>query len=154
MLIRKERSGDEEAIHDLTLVAFEPMTFSDGSEAPIIKSLRESGDLTLSLVAEENGKIIGHIAFSPVSVWPDEQRRGIGKALILRGLGMLRGRGACGCALIGNPEIYSRAGFKSDDQLSYRNLDRGYVQRIVFAGPAPCGELKFAPAFEGEGHTG
>ena len=68
LLIRNERSGDEETIHILTLAAFEPMAFSDGSEAPIIQSLRKSGDLTLSLVAEEDGTIIGHIAFSPVTI--------------------------------------------------------------------------------------
>jgi putative acetyltransferase len=168
LLIRNERPGDEDAIHNLTLAAFEPMAFSDGSEAPIIKSLRTSGDLTLSLVVEENGTIIGHIAFSPVtidgihnnwfglgpvSVRPERQRQGIGKALILSGLEMLKERGACGCALIGSPEIYSRVGFESDGRLSYRNLDSSYVQRIVFSGFAPQGELKFAPAFESESHT-
>jgi putative acetyltransferase len=165
--IRNERSGDEETIHILTLAAFEPMAFSDGSEAPIIQSLRKSGDLTLSLVAEEDGTIVGHIAFSPVtidgihknwfglgpvSVRPDRQRQGVGKALILRGLEKLKEHGACGCALIGNPEIYSRVGFESDGRLSYRNLDSSYVQRIVFSGPAPYGELKFAPAFESDSH--
>ncbi|WP_163266401.1 GNAT family N-acetyltransferase [Chelativorans alearense] len=169
MLIRNERPGDEDAIHSLTVVAFEPMAFSDGSEAPIIRSLRKSGDLTLSLVAEEGGAIIGHIAFSPVtidgthfnwfglgpvSVQPEMQRQGIGKALILTGLEMLKERGAHGCALIGNPEIYSRVGFESDGRLSYGNLDSSYVQRLVLAGPAPQGELKFAPAFEAEGHAG
>jgi putative acetyltransferase len=168
LLIRNERPGDEDAIHNLTLAAFEPMAFSYGSEAPIIKSLRTSGDLTLSLVAEEDGTIIGHIAFSPVtidgihnnwfglgpvSVRPERQRQGIGKALILSGLEMLKKRGAHGCALIGSPEIYSRAGFESDGRLSYGNLDSSYVQRIVFSGFAPQGELKFAPAFESESHT-
>ncbi|MCT7373799.1 GNAT family N-acetyltransferase [Chelativorans salis] len=168
MLIRNERPGDEDAIHSLTLSAFEPMAFSDGSEAPIIRSLRASGDLTLSLVAEKDGAILGHIALSPVtidgihnnwfglgpvSVRPEMQRRGIGRALILTGLEMLKERGARGCALIGSPDIYSRVGFESDGQLSYGNLDRSYVQWIVFSGPAPRGELKFAPAFEPEGHT-
>jgi putative acetyltransferase len=165
LLIRNERPGDENAIHSLTLAAFEPMAFSDGSEASIIRSLRKSGKLTLSLVAEEDGTIIGHIAFSPVtidgshkdwfglgpvSVRPGRQRQGIGKSLILKGLEMLKERGACGCALIGNPEIYGRVGFESDGRLSYGNLDSSYVQRIVFSGPAPHGELKFAPAFESE----
>ncbi len=124
MLIRHERPGDEEAIHRLTTAAFAPMPFSNGSEAPIIRALRESGDLTLSLVAEEDGTVIGHVAFSPVtiagihegwfglgpvSVWPERQRQGIGKALILKGLESLKERSARGCALIGNPEIYRRA---------------------------------------------
>lgn len=168
MLIRNERGGDEDAIHRLTLAAFEPMPFSDGSEAPIIKSLRASGDLTLALVAEEDGAIIGHVAFSPVTIggvhdkWfglgpvsvpPEMQRRGIGKALILKGLELLKERGASGCALIGNPDIYSRVGFESDGQLSYGNLDTSYVQRIVFCGAKPRGEVKFAPAFEADSRT-
>lgn len=168
MLIRKERPGDEDGIHSLTLAAFEPMSYSSGTEAPIIRSLRTSGDLTLSLVAEEDGAIVGHIAFSPVtingvhdhwfglgpiSVRPDKQRQSIGKALILKGLAMLQDRGARGCALIGNPEVYRGAGFESDGQLSYGDLDRRYVQRIVFSGPAPRGELQFAPAFDAESHN-
>jgi putative acetyltransferase len=142
LLIRHERPGDENAIYSLTLAAFEPMAFSDGSEGPIIQSLRKSGKLTLSLVAEEDETIIGHIAFSPVtidgshenwfglgpiSVRPGRQRQGVGKSLIPKGLEMLKERGACGCALIGNPEIYGRVGFERDGQLSYGNLDSSYV---------------------------
>jgi putative acetyltransferase len=163
MLVRHERTGDEEAIHGLTLAAFAPMPFSDGTEAQIISALRRSGDLVLSLVAEEDGTIIGHIAFSPatiggvhdgwfglgpVSVPPGRPRRGDGKPLIRKGLNLLRQNGASGCALIGNPDIYRRVGFVSDGQLSYRDLDRRYVQRIFFSGPAPRGELRFAAAFE------
>lgn len=120
MKIRGERPADDLAIHELTRVAFEPMPFSSGTEAPIIRALRASGDLTLSLVAEDDGVIVGHIAFSPVtidgvhagwfglgpiSVSADRQRQGIGKALIARGLELLRQQGAAGVALIGNPEI-------------------------------------------------
>ncbi len=163
MLIRPECAGDEEAIHRLTIAAFESMEFSNGSEAPIIDGLRRSGDLILSLVAEQNVTIIGHIAFSPVSIegvadnWfglgpisvrPECQRQGIGKALILKGMELLKARGAKGCALIGDPAFYGRFGFHSDGLLSYGGLDRRYVQRIVFSGPAPRGTLKFAPAFD------
>jgi putative acetyltransferase len=128
-----------------------------------IKALRADGDMTISLVAEDDGEVIGHVAFSPVTIddthngWfglgpiavkPERQRRGIGKALILRGLELLREQGANGCALIGNPDIYSRVGFDSDGRLTYRDLEPELVQRIVFRGPAPVGVLKFAPAFE------
>jgi putative acetyltransferase len=84
----------------------------------------------------------------PISVRPERQRQGIGKALILKGMEMLKARGAHGCALIGDPAFYSRFGFHSDGLLSYGDLDRRYVQRIVFSGPAPRGELTFAPAFD------
>jgi len=161
--IRSERPDDDVAIHELTRIAFEPMPFSSGTEAPIVRALRRSGDLTLSLVAEDDGQIVGHVAFSPVtiegvhagwfglgpiSVRADRQRQGIGKALIARGIELLQQRGAAGVALIGNPEIYSRAGFESDGLLAYGDLDRRFVQRLVLSGPPPRGELKFAPAFD------
>ena len=100
MLIRREEPRDYESIHQLTTRAFAPMSFSDGAEAPLIDLLRESGDLTISLVAEVRGKLAGHVAFSPVaidgkrdgwfglgpiSVEPERQRQGIGRALVKAG---------------------------------------------------------------------
>lgn len=163
MQIRHERPDDDAAIDELTRVAFAPMPFSSGTEAPIVRALRASGDLTVSLVAEDDGVIVGHVAFSPVtidgvhagwfglgpiSVRADRQRQGIGKALIAQGLELLQAQGAAGVALIGNPDIYSRAGFESDGHLAYGDLDRSIVQRIVLSGSPPSGELKFAPAFD------
>ncbi|MBY5339338.1 N-acetyltransferase [Rhizobium leguminosarum bv. viciae] len=162
MLIRDETPDDIDAIHDLTSTAFKPMPYSDGTEAEIVRRLRAAGDLKISLVAE-GGEILGHVAFSPVtidgahegwfglgpiSVKPERQRQGIGKAMIARGLELLKEMGASGCALIGNPEIYSRVGFSSDGQLKYLDLDTRLVQRIVFRGSPPSGMLQFAPAFE------
>ncbi|WP_448810763.1 GNAT family N-acetyltransferase [Agromyces bauzanensis] len=162
MRIRPERPGDDDDIDRLTTLAFEPMPFSAGTEAPIIRALRASGDLTLSLVAEDDGGVVGHVAFSPVtidgahdgwyglgpiSVRPERQRQGIGRQLVAEGLRQLQGRQARGCALIGNPEVYGRMGFTSGG-LSYHDLDPGLVQHVVFSGPAPRGELRFADAFE------
>ncbi|EJT05602.1 N-acetyltransferase [Rhizobium sp. CCGE 510] len=163
MLIRDETLDDIDAIHDLTSTAFKPMPYSNGTEAEIVRRLRAAGDLTISLVAEQDGEILGHIAFSPVtidgahagwfglgpiSVKPERQRQGIGKALIVRGAELLKDMGASGCALIGNPHIYGRVGFSSDGQLKYLDLDTRLVQRIVFRGSPPSGTLQFAPAFE------
>ncbi|ARO30548.1 GCN5-related N-acetyltransferase protein [Rhizobium sp. NXC14] len=163
MLIRYETPADIEAIQNLTSAAFKPMPYSEGTEAEIIRRLRLSGDLAISLIAEEDGEILGHVAFSPVTVngvhdgWfglgpiavtPERQRQGIGRALTAKGLELLKEMGARGCALIGNPEVYSGAGFSSDGQLTYQDLDTRLVQRIVFHGPAPSGVLRFAPAFE------
>lgn len=162
MLIRYEAPDDFDGIGDLTSTAFKPMPNS-GTEAEIIRRLRAAGDLTISLVVEDGGEILGHVAFSPVtingvhdgwfglgpiSVAPERQRQGIGKALITRGLELLKGMGASGCALIGNPDFYRGAGFSSDGQLSYCDLDTRLVQRIVLRGSAPSGALRFAPAFE------
>ena len=165
MNIRPERPGDDAAIHALTQAAFRDAPYSNGLEAPIVRALREAGDLALSLVAEEDGAIIGHVAFSPltiegvadgwfglgpISVSPGRQRQGIGAALIAAGLARLRESGARGCALVGDPAVYASSGFRSDGRLSYGDLDRRYVQRIIFAGPAPGGALGFAPAFSME----
>ncbi|MBY3166423.1 GNAT family N-acetyltransferase [Rhizobium laguerreae] len=163
MLIRYETPDDIDTIHDLTSTSFKPMPYSDGTEAEIVRRLRAAGDLKISLVAEQDGEILGHVAFSPVtingandgwfglgpiSVKPERQRQGIGKAMIARGLELLNEMGASGCALIGNPEIYSRVGFGSDGQLKYLDLDTQLVQTIVFRGSPPSGALQFAPAFE------
>jgi putative acetyltransferase len=161
MQIRDERPDDILAIHRLTGIAFAPMPHSDGTEPAIVDGLRRDGDLTLSLVAEVDGAIVGHVAFSPIaiagvagwyglgpiSVHPDHQRRGIGRALVGEGLNRLRALGAKGCALIGDPAYYSRLGFVSDGRLGYGGLDRRYVQHLTLEGPEPEGELVFAPAF-------
>ena len=163
LTIRSERPGDEAAIHDLTQAAFATMPYSSGTEGPIIRALRASGDLTLSLVAEDGGKVVGHIAFSPVSIdgehdgWfglgpisvsADRQKQGIGKTLIHEGLTRLKAMGAKGCVLIGNPAVYQSSGFESDGQLAYGDLDRKYIQRIVLTGPSPQGAITYSPAFD------
>jgi putative acetyltransferase len=166
--IRAERPGDEQAIHELTVKAFAPMSFSDGSEAPILRALRRSGELSLSLVAlTKAGEVVGHVAFSPVTIndlhngWfglgpiavdPSVQRAGIGRTLVRAGLAILREQGASGCALIGNPAIYSRYGFESDGLLTHGDLPVSIVQRVVFSGVPPKGELRFASSFQAGNH--
>lgn len=162
MNIRPERPEDQAAIHALTKAAFAAMPYSSHREAEIVDALRATGALTLSLLAEENGEILGHVAFSPVgiegthegwfglgpvSVRPDRQRQGIGRALIGRGLETLEAQGASGCALVGDPDYYRRFGFRNDGALRHDGLDSHYVQYLVFRGPAPQGSLDFAPAF-------
>jgi putative acetyltransferase len=163
MMIRAETPGDIDSIRQLTEAAFKPMPFSEGTEARIVDDLRLAGDLTISLVAVEDGDVIGHVAFSPIdidgqhrgwfglgpiSVAIARQRQGIGKMLISKGLELLRNRGANGCALIGNPDIYGRVGFSSDGRLKYRSIEARLVQHLVLKGEAPVGTIRFAPAFE------
>lgn len=167
MRIRKEQASDHADIHHLTKIAFEPKKFSDGTEPDIIDKLRTDGDLTLSLVAENDTGIVGHVAFSPVVIGPDnfgkhsrnwyglgpvavhpeEQHKGIGSALIKQGLHMLREKGACGCALIGDPEYYSRFGFITDGNVRYGDLPSEHVQWLSFDESQPSGELVYCPAF-------
>ncbi|MBG6084390.1 GNAT family N-acetyltransferase [Zhihengliuella flava] len=162
MQIRLERAQDTDAIRALIEEAFVPVEHSDGSEPRIVDQLRRDGDLTLSLVADDGGTIVGHIAFSPVSagramtgwfglgpvsVAPHRQGEGIGRALIEAGLAALRERGAAGCALLGDPALYSRFGFASG-ALTYQGLPPEYIQHLTLDGSAaPHGELTYAPAF-------
>jgi putative acetyltransferase len=110
MQIRAEAPDDIASIRAITAAAFENMPFSDQTEPGIIDALRRAGGaLSVSLVATEEGEVVGHVVFSPVlinrqagdwyglgpvSVRPDRQRRGIGQRSIRRGLEELRSRGA------------------------------------------------------------
>ena len=104
LLIRDEKSTDHRAISELTIAAFEKMEISNHTEQFIIEALRSTNALSVSLVAEVDGRVVGHIAFSPVTMsdgtkdWyglgpvsahPDFQHKGIGKALIREGLSRL-----------------------------------------------------------------
>lgn len=163
MRIRPETPRDASAIDEVTATAFEPMAYSDGSEVAIIRKLRDDGDLLLSLVAEEARQIIGHVAFSavsigtssdiwyglgPVSVAPDRQRQGIGRKLIETGLAELRKAGGSGCVLVGDPGYYHRFGFVRNDLLTYLGVDKKFIQYLVFRGDQPAGEVRYAPAFD------
>ena len=167
--IRDEVVADHAVITGLVRVAFAPMPFSDANDYLITGALRSTGDLTLSLVAELQGNVIGHVAFSPVvigllsgwfglgpiAVAPDWQRRGIGRALVVAGLGRLTAMGAAGCALIGNPAIYGRFGFHSDGRPTHAGLPPHLVQwQALRAGPTPEGALQFAAAFGPEASAG
>ena len=118
MIIRKETVADVEAITEVTIAAFKNHPISNHTEQLIIKALRDANALTISLVAEIDGRIVGHIAFSPViisdgtkdwyglgpvSVLPDYQKQGIGKSLVNEGLSLLKDMGGKGCALVGDP---------------------------------------------------
>ncbi|MEP5937847.1 MAG: N-acetyltransferase [Erythrobacter sp.] len=161
--LRPEADGDAATIHALTTAAFKDMEFSDGDEPELVDSLRRDGDLTLSLVAEDAERIVGHIAFSPVtisdgspdwyglgpvSVWPELQKQGIGGALIRRGIADLRERGARGIILLGSPIYYSRFGFEHDPALTYPGPPAEYFQRLILTGEAAQGEVRYAPAFD------
>lgn len=160
--IRSEQPGDEDTIHRLTEAAFKTMPFSQGDEQHLVDALRADGDLALSLVAEDTTRIVGHIAFSrvaisdgtpdwydlgPVSVWPELHHRGIGSALIRRGIAELCARGAAGIVLLGSPAYYARFGFRHEPQLSYPGPPPEYFQCLLLAGALPEGTVQYAKAF-------
>jgi len=164
LLIRPERSEDHVAIRAVTVAAFASSPYGHSNEADIVDALRANGELTLSLVAEADAQIVGHIAFSPVritvavgdwyglaplSVIPEWQRSGIGQALVREGLRGLEVLGAAGCVVLGDPEYYGRFGFESDPAIRYGPEVSPYMQRLLFTGHAPAGEVRYHPAFDG-----
>jgi putative acetyltransferase len=105
--------------------------FGRPDEADLVDSLRREGAVLLSLVAEVEQRIVGHMLFSrmsietskgpvsaaalaPVAVLPDLQRRGIGERLIRHGLNLLRERGEQIVIVLGHPDYYPRFGFSSE----------------------------------------
>jgi putative acetyltransferase len=160
--IRDEATGDEGTIRSITTAAFVTVPYSQGTEAAIIDALRRDEALTVSLVALDEGEIVGHIAFSPatidgeqrgwfgvgpLSVRPDRQNRGIGGSLVRAGLERLRALGAKGCVLVGEPNYYSRFGFKTDARLTLDGVPPQYFQALSFGGELPSGSVSFHPGF-------
>jgi len=165
MKIRPETPQDISAIEKITIAAFDGRPYSDGTEHLIINRLRETGALSLSLVAEMDGKIVGHVAFSvviingtdqgwyglgPVSVLPELQKQGIGSQLIKKGLSLIKvkERGAKGCVLEGSPVYYQRFGFKSYPGLFYEGAPAPeYFMALPFYEDVPQGKVEFHKAF-------
>jgi putative acetyltransferase len=164
MRLRQESSSDADAIRAIISLAFAGATHSDGTEAAIVDRLRAGGALTIGLVAEIDGALVGHVAFSPVTIdgkhdrWfglgpvavlPDRQRQGMGQALIRAGLERLTEMEAAGCVVLGDPGYYGRFGFTSDPALRYADVPPQYFQRLILRGSAPTGTVDYHAAFSG-----
>jgi putative acetyltransferase len=164
--IRNETSADVSAISAVTIAAFNTLEISNHTEQFIIEALRAGNALTVSLVAEMDGRIVGHIAFSPVtmsdgtpdwyglgpvSVLPEYQRQGIGKALIRAGLAQLRGMHARGCCLVGHPEYYKQFGFDNVPKLVHEGVPPEVFLAIAFDGNIPQGTVTFHEGFKADG---
>ena len=162
MIIRLEQPKDANRIDAVITAAFSGVAHASGMEAVIVGALRDAGALAVSLIAEEGDDVVGHIAFSPVTIagraddWvalgpvavrPDRQSHGIGRRLIEAGLTRLRAAQVAGCVLLGNPRLYGRFGFVADPALRYPGFPPAYFQRLVLAGPARSGEVAYHPAF-------
>jgi len=162
-LIREEKSDDYGAISEVTTAAFETMEMSNQAEQFIIEALRSAKALSVSLVAEVDGIVVGHIAFSPVeitdgstdwyglgpvSVHPDFQRKGIGKLLVQEGLSRLKHLKAKGCCLVGHPEYYRQFGFENVDGLVHEGVPREVFFALSFDGTIPQGNVLFQEGFK------
>lgn len=155
MTIREESESDISAIQQVERAAF-----GRENEAHLVDALRRNQKLTISLVAEIGGEIVGHIVLSemrmepppsdhrvlglaPVSVQPGHQRKGIGSSLIIRGLKMAHEKGYTHAVLLGEPQYYRRFGFipavsfgikneyTSGDEFMIKALDDSAMPREV-----------------------
>ncbi|TNJ39558.1 N-acetyltransferase [Chlorobaculum thiosulfatiphilum] len=162
IVIRPETPADATAISEVTVAAFATLEISQHTEQFVIGALREAGALTISLVAELDGQVVGHIAFSPVtmqdgttdwfglgpvSVMPELQRQGIGKALIREGLARLQALGAKGCCLVGHPEYYRQFGFENPQGLAHEGVPPEVFFTLSFDGRVAQGMASFHEAF-------
>ena len=163
--IRREAAADISAIEAVTVSAFLNAPHTRHTEQFIVNALRETGDLTISLVADFKGTVVGHVGVSPVSIsdgtpgWfglgpisvvPEHQRHGVGSRLMREALRILRQSGAAGCVVLGEPEYYGRFGFRADPTLVLRDIPPEYFQAISFGPSQPHGIVSYPEAFSAQ----
>jgi putative acetyltransferase len=166
MIIRKETTSDIEAITQAAIAAFKTLEVSNQTEHFIIQALHAAGAFTLSLVAEIDERVVGHVAFSPVmisgstkdwyglgpvSVLPEYQKQGIGTSLINKGLSMLKESDAQGCALVGDPNYYKRFGFRNYPKLIHEGVPQEFFLALPFNEKVPHGTVVFHEGFSANG---
>ncbi|MEM5310884.1 N-acetyltransferase [Paraburkholderia sp. JHI869] len=161
--IREETLADHAAIHALTEAAFLNAPHTHHTEQLIVDALRSADALAVSLVAEDDGEIVGQVAISPVtlsdgssgwfglgpiSVSPARQRQGIGAMLMKDALNALRTQGAAGCVVVGDPAYYARFGFEPEATLVLPGVPPEYFQAIALRGEVPAATVRYHAAFE------
>lgn len=166
LVIRPETDADTDAIREVTVSAFKTLAISNHTEQFIVAALRAARALTVSLVAETDGRVVGHIAFSPVtlsdgtrdwyglgpvSILPAFQRQGIGKALIEAGLARLKSLGARGVCLVGHPDYYIKFGFRNVPGFVLEGVPQEVFFARSFDGHIPQGSVTFHDAFKADG---
>ena len=164
--LRHETPDDIVAIEAVTVAAFADAPHTSHTEQFIVRALRAANELTHSIVAEEHGQIVGHVALSPVtitddherkadgwyglgpiSVLPQRQGQGIGSRLMQQALTELRAMQAAGCVLLGDPAYYARFGFQAHTGLQLPGVPPGYFMALAFHGPVPEGIAQYSDAF-------
>jgi putative acetyltransferase len=162
MFIRLEEPRDITTVQDVIRRAFAPMPFGDDNDQHLTNKFRAAGELSLSLVAEKDGVIVGHVALTPavhesgaagwfalgpLAVEPDLQRKGIGTALIAEAKVWLAGRGAAGCIVMGDTNYYPRHGFMPTPESAPPNEPAAYFMVLAMQRQIPPGRFAFHPLF-------
>lgn len=167
MLIRKERKEDGDLIYSVVQKAFSNAEHTDGNEHNLVNALRNSTAYIseLSLVAEADGKIVGHIMFTkamiedtvvlalaPLSVLPEYQRRGTGTALIKEGHRIARELGYHYSVVLGSETYYPRTGYLPADLSGIKApfdapRENFMVCRLSETAPAVHGTVQYAGEF-------
>ncbi len=157
MIFRHVRPDDAQAIDEVVSAAF-----GRRDEADLVRRLVEDDDCVFELVAEEDGKIVGHVLFSrmegpfsalalaPVSVVPERQGAGIGSKLIRGAIATIQGEGWDAIFVLGDPAYYTRFGFNARLAEGFSSPYAGphfMVLPLAPALPTNTGELFHAPAF-------
>lgn len=163
--IRRESAQDAAAIEAVTIAAFQDAPHTSHTEHFIVNALRKAGKLTVSLVAEAEGEIVGHVAVSPVtisdgsknwyglgpiSVIPTYQGKEVGSKLMNEALNILRALGAAGCVVLGEPAYYGRFGFRVEPAVVLSGVPPQYFQIISFDQTIPQGNVSYDAAFDAQ----
>ncbi len=138
--IRQEKPDDSSAINRLNLAAFD-----NGPEAVLVDRLRSACEEYVSFVAVENGEVVGHILFTPVTidsstaigmglapmaVLPSHQRKGIGSRLVRHGLEFLRNSKCSFVIVLGHAEYYPRFGFEVASKYKLHSQWEGVPEEV------------------------
>lgn len=161
--LRPEHPKDIAAIESVTVAAFAAVAHASHTEHMIVNALRRNGALALSLVAERQGQVIGHMALSPVSIsdgsdgWfglaplsvaPDYQGQGVGSALAHQAIRWLKAQNAAGCVVLGFPSYYERFGFKADAALVLADVPPQYFLALPFTEKTATGAVTYHASFD------
>ena len=163
--VRHEAADDLDGIREVNRLAF-----GQDDEGALVDALRDGGFGVASLVAEDGGRIVGHIYFShlpieaddkvveaaalaPMAVLPDRQRAGIGSALVRAGLEACRAAGIAAVVVLGHPDYYPRFGFSAHAARGLRSPFPGagdaFMALELVPGALNVGDavIRYAPPF-------
>lgn len=162
MIVREARAEDAGAVRRIIDAAF-----GQPAEGNLVEALRSHGDARIELVAESDGRLVGHVllsrlespagalALAPLAVLPERQREGVGAALTNAAIDRARRGGAPAIFLLGEPAYYERFGFSVAAAAPFETAyPKDYMMALALAPgalDALAGPIIYAPAFDALG---